>query len=289
MIRKVVSLALIVLSSLSLTACFQKVPAGHVGVKVYLLGTNKGVDHEVVGVGRYWIGINEDLYLFPTYTVNYVWTKDPAEGSPNDESITFQTKEGLDVNTDIGISYHIDPKKVSLVFQKYHKGIDEITDIYLRNMVRDAFVKAASKRSIESVYGEGKTALIQEVQNMVANQVRGIGIIIEKIYWIGKLRLPPQIVQSINAKIAATQKAQQRANEVAQAKAEAEKRRVRAKGEADAKLIAAEAEARANKIIASSITPELIKFYQVQKWNGQMPRYLCGKDSSFSILMQENK
>lgn len=53
------------LSSLNM-GC-SKVEAGHVGVKVYLLGRDKGVDSEVLGVGRYWIGWNEDLYLFPTY------------------------------------------------------------------------------------------------------------------------------------------------------------------------------------------------------------------------------
>ena len=58
----------------SLAAC-SKVPAGHVGVKVYLLGSSKGVDTEELGVGRYWIGINEELYLFPTYMQNYTWVK----------------------------------------------------------------------------------------------------------------------------------------------------------------------------------------------------------------------
>ena len=33
-----------------------KVEAGYVGVRVNLLGGNKGVDSEVLGVGRYWIG-----------------------------------------------------------------------------------------------------------------------------------------------------------------------------------------------------------------------------------------
>ena len=128
----------VIMAFAALSGC-SKVPAGNVGVKVYLLGGEKGVDSEVLRVGRYWIGINEDLFLFPTFTQNYVWTKDATEGSPTDESITFQTQEGLGVNADIGISYHIDTDKVSLIFQKYRKGVDEITDIYLRNMVRDAF------------------------------------------------------------------------------------------------------------------------------------------------------
>ena len=65
---------------------------------------------------------NEELYLFPTYQQNYVWTKDKTEGSPTDESITFQTKEGLSINTDVGISLSVDPDHVSVLFQKFHNN-----------------------------------------------------------------------------------------------------------------------------------------------------------------------
>jgi hypothetical protein len=95
-----------------------KVPAGNVGVKVYLLGSSKGVDSEEVGPGRYWVGWNEDLFLFPTFTQNYVWTRDPDETGNEDESISFQTSEGMTVNADVGISYAIQPGKANDIFQK---------------------------------------------------------------------------------------------------------------------------------------------------------------------------
>lgn len=253
------------------TAC-SKVPAGNVGVKVYLLGTNKGVESEELGVGRYWIGINEELYLFPTFTQNYVWTKDPAEGSQNDESLTFQTMEGLSVNADVGISYHIDANSVSKIFQKYRKGIGEITDIYLRNMVRDAFVTAASHKPIESVYGSGKEELLNEVEDAVRKQVAEIGIIIERIYLVGDLRLPPTVVGAINAKIQATQTAQQRENEVKEAEAAAKKKVAEAEGQAQSILKVAEAQAHANKILAASITPELVRYKAIEQWDGVLPK-----------------
>ncbi len=257
--------------ALPMMAGCSKVPAGSVGVKVFLLGTDKGVDSEELGPGRYWIGLNEELYLFPIFTQNYVWTKNPAEGSSEDESISFQTKEGLSVGADIGISYHIDPTKVSVVFQKYRKGVDEITDIYLRNMVRDALVKAGSIRPIESVYGAGKSDLLAEVENMVREQCGSIGIIIEKISFIGDFRLPPPVTNAINAKIEATQKAQQRQNEVAESKAAADKAREIAKGEADAVLIRAKAQADANRLVAESLTQELVDYESVLRWDGKMP------------------
>lgn len=244
-----------------------KVPAGNVGVKVYLLGGAKGVDHEVLGVGRYWIGVNKELYLFPTFQQNYVWTKDPKEGSKNDESITFQTSEGLSCNADVGISYHLDPEKISIIFQKYRRGIEEITDVYMRNYVRDAFVSASSKYKVESVYGPGKDALLERVNLKVKEDLQNQGIIVDKIYLIGDIRLPQTVIDRLNAKIAATQKAEQVENELREAKAIAAKQIAVARGEAEA-----------NRLRKASITPAMIEYERmlnereaIKKWNGVLP------------------
>lgn len=273
--RKLGKAALIVAALASVSAC-SKVPAGHKGVKVYLLGTDKGVDHEELSPGRYWIGFNEDLFLFPTFMQNTVWTA-PAD-APEEEKggIGFQTSEGLKVRADIGISYAIDPAKVSDIFEKYRKGVDEITGVYLKNMVRDAFNVAASSRKIELVYGEGKAEILAEVERRVREQVAPIGIIVERIYWAGELYLPKSVEDSLNLKIEATQRAAQRLNEVAEAKAEAEKLREKAKGEADAVREAANAEAAANREVAASLTPALVQYRALQAWDGTLPRFTGG-------------
>lgn len=277
---------LIALSFLMLGAC-SKVPAGHVGVKVFLLGGEKGVDSQELGVGRYWIGINEELYLFPTFQQNYVWTKTSTEGSPNDESFTFQTNEGLEVGADIGISYHLDPTKISGIYQKYRRGINEITDVFLRNHVRDALNSQASMLPVASVYGSGKTALITDVSSQVTREVSEIGIVVDKIYLIGSLRLPLTVTKALNAKIEATQKTQQRENEVAQSKAEADKKIETATGKAKSIALIAQAEADANKLVSQSITPELVEYERVKKWDGKMPQVTAG--SSGGILLNVNR
>lgn len=258
---------------IGMTAC-DSVPVGNVGVIVHKLGGSKGVDSEEVGVGRYWLGVNDELFTFPTYSQNESWVK----SSSRDESITFQTKEGLSVNADIGITYNIKADKVSAVFQKYRKGIDEISDIYLRNMVRDALVKEASTRPIESVYGEGKADLIEDVEKLVRSQVEDIGIVVEKINWMGDLRLPSTVVDAINAKIGATQKAAQRENEVAQARAEAQKAIEAAKGEAESALAVARAEAEAIEIKGKALreNPNILELQKVEKWDGVLPVYMTG-------------
>ena len=265
------TIALMCVALGGLAAC-SYVPAGNVGIKVNLLGGEKGVESEVLGVGRYWIGWNEELYVFPTFMQNYVWTAGVDEGSPNDESISFQTADGMTANADIGISYSIDPEKVSIIFQTYRRGVEEITDTFLRNMVRDALVKQSSNKPIEYVYGAGKSELLASVQKDVADQVAPLGINIGKIYWIGEIRLPPTVIDSINAKNAATQMAQQRQNEVAQAKAEADKKIEDARGEAESILRVAEAQAKANKLLAESLTTEFVQYQAITKWDGQLPK-----------------
>jgi regulator of protease activity HflC (stomatin/prohibitin superfamily) len=271
---------------LGVAAC-TKVPAGNVGVKVYLLGNSKGVDVEELSPGRYWIGINEELYLFPTFAQTYTWTREWVDENSDgkaqqdelaDESISFQTKEGLVVSADVGITYNVDPTKVSVLFQKYRKGIDEITDLYLRNMVKDALVTAASTRPIEAVYGVGKAELLKEVETNVREQVAPFGIQIEKLYWAGEFRLPGTVVASINAKIEATQKAQQRENEVAQAKAEADKKIEEARGEAESRLINAKSEAESIRIKGTALAenPKLVELSAIEKWNGVLPTITGG-------------
>lgn len=251
----------------SLAAC-TKVPAGNVGVKFDLYGGNKGVTGEVVGPGKYWLGMNEEMYLFPTFSQNVTWVR--AQGG--DESITFQDKEGTQINADVGISFSIAPDKADTIFQKYRKGIDEIADIYIRNMVRDALNAETSKMGVEDIFGLKKEDLMIAVTRRVKDQVGSIGINVEKIYWVGPMRLPESITAAINAKIAATQKAQQRENELQTAKAQAEIDREKARGEADAVIIAAEAQAKANKLMADSITPNLIQYHNAQRWDGKLPQ-----------------
>lgn len=266
--------------ALGLSAC-SRVDSGYVGVKVYLLGSDKG-DIEVLGMGRHWIGWNEDLYLFPVFQQNYTWAKtpdDPDEPEP-DESINFQTVEGMEVNADVGISFHFEADKVKTIFQTYRRGVSEITDTFLRNHVRDAMNSVGSDLQVESVYGSGKTEFMLTVENLVKEKVGPLGIIIDKIYLIGSFRLPQQIIEALNSKMAATQKAQQRENEVAEATAEANKKIAAARGEAESRKLVAQAEADANTLVTKSLSPELVQYEQVKKWNGVMPSTVLGGNAN---------
>lgn len=246
-----------------MTAC-QRVPAGYRGVIVNLYGSDKGVSEQSVGVGRYFPGWSQELYLFPTFLQNYSWK--------DSQSIRMQTSEGLSISTDAGITYRISPDNVVKVFQKYRLGIEEITNTFLHNMVRDAMNEVASTMTVEEIYGAKKDKFITKVNKIVKAEASDNGIDVDKIYLIGSFQLPNSVVDSINSKIQASQNAIRVENEVATSRAEAQKTIVEAEARARQIMINAESQAKANQILAASLSKEFVQYQAVLKWDGKLPQ-----------------
>jgi regulator of protease activity HflC (stomatin/prohibitin superfamily) len=268
------------------TSC-DSVPVGSVGLKVNKLGGDKGVDTEILGVGRYWIGINEELYLFPTYQVNYTFTQSVSEGSPNNEEFSFQTKEGMECTVDLGVALHYDMDKIVKMFTTYRKGEEEIRSIVVRNAIRDALIETAGSMSVETVYGVGKGKLRDSVQMLVKSRLAPSGIILDKISLIGSVRIPKTVQDALNAKVQMTQDAQRVENEVAKETAQANIRVAQAKGEADAMRIKADAEAYYNRTVSSSLTPTIVQMKWIEAWQGggsKVPTYINGSGAGNFML-----
>ena len=57
--------------------------------------------------------------------------------------------------------------------------------------------------------------------------------------------------------------------------------------QAEAALYAGEKEAEMNKRIAESLTPQLIKYYYIKQWKGELPKTVLGESSSFMINLDQ--
>lgn len=240
----------------AMTACVP-VPAGYVGVQVNKYGGDKGVDIAVKQPGRHWEEWNVETFLFPTYTQTKVWDNNP----PVDESFQFQS-EGMTIRTNVGVTYHIKAENAPVVFQKYRKGIDEVTDVFLRAMIRDTLSTVGATYKADEVHSEKRSQLEQEVQAKVIEQAAKSGITVERVYFVGGMILPDKVIDAINAKVQATQTAQAKENELRSTIADAQKAIEAAKGEAEATRIRGEA-LRAN--------PQALEQMKIEKWDGKNP------------------
>lgn len=248
--------------------CFQMISPGYVGVVVDMLGDNKGVEAKELHVGMHWIAPWKKVYQFPIFEQNDTW-----EGER--EGFNFQTSEGMAVSADIGITYHLRADSIPTIFQRYRRGMYEITHVFIRNYIRDAINKSASHTHIEDLYS-GKESFFEDVESHVRNDLAPMGIELSRIYLIGRFHFPQTVITALNSKIEAMQRAQQRENELREAEAEAKKQIARAEGQARCKIVEAESEAKANLLLAQSVTQELIQWQAVQKWDGQMPHVTSG-------------
>lgn len=253
------------------------VAPGYVGVVVDLFGDTKGVESKELHVGMHFIPPWKSIYQFPVFEQNETW-----EGDRN--AFHFQTSEGLAVSAEVGITFHLRAECIPVIFTKYRRGMDEITHTFVRNYIRDAINKSASKMKIEDLYGSGKELFFDDVQNHVKDDLKRIGIEVSRIYLIGRFHFPQSVVTALNLKIEAIQRAQQRENELREAEAEAKKQIAKAEGQARCSLLKAEAEAKSNLTLSESITPQLIQWYATQKWDGKLPTVL-GNEAGIMIPM----
>lgn len=257
-----------------------------VGIVVNLFGDSQGVVNKELTTGVHFIPPYKNVYKFPTFEQNHQWV--------GDNSFQFQTAEGLSVKSEIGITYHLEPTKIHLLFAKYRRGMDEITDLFIRNHLRDAVNNVASKMNIEDLYGEKKELFFQNVYQHLTAELTDLGFIVSKIYMIGKFQVPEIVVEALNKKIEAIQRAQQRENELRETEAQAKKEIAQAEGlgksmiiaakaRAESMMIEAQANADANALIAKSLTSEIIKWQSVNKWDGKLPHVLSGANTPFLI------
>jgi regulator of protease activity HflC (stomatin/prohibitin superfamily) len=267
-----------------------RVDAGHVGIRVKLAGSDRGVQDMPVVTG--WVLFNpltEQIVLFPTSVQNVVWTQSAHEGRAFDESITFSSGEGVNVNADIGLSFHIEPSLAPRLYGRFRlTDLEKLSDGYMRNTVREAFNDVGSKLPVQEIYGGGKSKMLGEVTQKCRDVFGKDGIVIDQLTINGALRLPQNVMDAINRAMEATQKALESKNRVAQVEAEAqqavtqahgaaEAARQKAEGEADALLIRARAEAQANEIIRLSTTPTVLQYRALEHWDGKLPEYSAGQ------------
>lgn len=247
---------------------FKMIAPGYVGVVIDMLGSSKGVEAKELHVGMHWIAPWKSVYQFPIFEQNDTW-----EGEH--DGFNFQTSEGMAVSADIGITYHLRPDSIPLIFQKYRRGMDEITNVFIRNFIRDAINKSASRTRIEDLYSL-KQGFFEDVEAHVKADLFPLGIELSRIYLIGRFHFPATVISALNSKIEAMQRAQQRENELREAEAEAKKQIAKAEGQARCAILQAESESKANLLLAKSVTPELIQWQAVQKWDGKLPNVTSG-------------
>ena len=206
--------------------------------------------------------INTGVYTYPV-TVQEV----------DYEPFTITSKDHTMFTADPMLAYQINRDKAVDIFAKYRKPLKDIESGYLKLIICDAYRITASKYNSDELMSN-KLKFETEVQNMLDSTLLKEGFVIAQFT---SQTIPPKSLQdAIDAKNKAIQESLKAENLVKQAKANAKIKIAEAEGEAQALIIKSKAEAEANRIIANSLTNNLVQLRAIETWNGVMPTYQGG-------------
>jgi len=259
----------LVFASLFLVNSCERIDAGHVGVKVDMYGSGKGVNDvtECTGVVFY-NPITTKIYEFPTFIQHKEYKEE--------NSFVVNSKDGSEFSVSPIMNYSVQREKVPAIFAKYRRSLEEIEEGFLKTAVYDAFRLATNKYTADGLIGNREVFEV-EVRRLLEGQLLKEGFVINQ--FTSNLVYPDSFKKAINAKNNAVQSALMAENKVKQAEAEAKIKVATANGNAEALLANARAEAESNRLRQQTLTPMLLQQQWIEKWRGNVPTTQLGTNT----------
>jgi regulator of protease activity HflC (stomatin/prohibitin superfamily) len=265
----ILGVIVLIFASIFLMNSCERIDAGHVGVKVDMYGSGKGVNDvtECTGVVFY-NPITTKIYEFPTF-IQHKEYKD-------ENSFVVNSKDGSEFSVSPIMNYSVQREKVPAIFAKYRRSLEEIEEGFLKTAVYDAFRLATNKYTADGLIGNREVFEI-EVRRLLESQLLKEGFVINQ--FTSNLVYPDSFKKAINAKNNAVQAALMAENKVKQAEAEAKIKVATANGNAEALLANARAEAESNRLRQQTLTPMLLQQQWIEKWKGNVPTTQLGANT----------
>ena len=252
----------------------ERIDAGHVGVRVNLYGTGKGVGDITECTGFvFYNPISTKIYEFPTYIQHkeYVKTED------DDNSFVVNSKDGSEFHVAPIVNYSVQREKVPFIFGKYRRTLESIEEGFLKTTIYDAFRMTANSYTAEELISNRQT-FENKVRAKLDDDLLKEGFVINQL--TSNLGYPETFKKAIEAKNNAVQQSLTAENQVKTAEANAKIQVAKAEGNAQAMLATAKAEAESYRLKQTSITPMLLQQMWIEKWNGQMPTTQLGSGTN---------
>jgi regulator of protease activity HflC (stomatin/prohibitin superfamily) len=263
----------IVMMTFLFNSC-ERIDAGHVGVRVNLYGTGKGVGDITECTG--WVfynPISTKIYEFPTYIQHKEYTKTEDE----DNSFVVNSKDGSEFHVAPIVNYSVQREKVPFIFGKYRRTLELIEEGFLKTTIYDAFRMTANSYTAEELISNRQVFETKVRAKLDADLVKE-GFVISQL--TSNLGYPETFKKAIESKNNAVQAALTAENQVKTAEAQAKIKVATAEGNAQAMLATAKAEAESYRLKQSAITPMLLQQMWIEKWNGAMPTTQLGSGTN---------
>lgn len=181
---------------------------------------------------------------------NSIYVYDVSEKKV-EESMDVLDKNGLSLSVDVSVRFTPMKDKIGEIQENFKS---EYVNVLVIPEVRSSVRQVMGRYTAEEIYSTKRSEVEDAIKNETAEVLSAEGNnVIMRALLIRAINLPAQIKQAIENKL-------QQEQEALAYKFRLEKEQ----SEAERKRIAAEGEATANKIVNSSLTPELLKMRGIE-------------------------
>ncbi|WP_051906573.1 SPFH domain-containing protein [Methylomarinum vadi] len=218
------------------------------------------------------------------------------------EKVHVPSQDKLKTSMDISVTFRLDGSRTPTILQE-SGTLEDVVSKHITPKVRSLLREAG--KTVEQSQDFYLDSVQQQLQSYMENGLREYldtkGVIVTAVLF-RDITLPQVVTDAV---IQTKERQEQLEREKAQLKIveqqaqqqvkQAEARQMAAVADANAKKIQADAEAyriskeaeaqaKANELLAKSVTPALIRYNAVHKWNGEYPRTLLGGKNEGLIL-----
>jgi prohibitin 1 len=251
-ILKLAGLAFVALITVILLfSCVTKVSTGHVGV-LTLFGR---VTPEVLTEGIHLINplkTNNEMSI-QTQTIK--------------ESASVPSSEGLVMNLDTSLIYHLDPTRAADVYQKIGSNYEAVV---VEPTLRAAIREATASHTANALYTGEREMVAKQISDQLTTELNKRGLLVENVL-LRDIQLPQTLKASIEAKQQAEQEALAMNFRLQKEKQEAERKRIEAAGVRDFQ-----------QIVAQGISPALLQ------WKGIEATEILAKSPNSKVVVIGN-
>lgn len=187
-----------------------------------------------------------------------------------------------DVHAEVAIQYHPSREAVEWLHREY--GV-HYADVVLAPAVQEVVKATTARYNADQLISE-RVEVKSEIVRALRERMEAVNVELKEVD-IKDFDFSDSFNAAIEAKVTAQQKALEEFNRLEQTRYQALGAETAASGRANATRIEAQAQADSARIISEQLSqdPRYIDYLRVQKWDGQLPRYMGGDAGEMNLLV----
>jgi regulator of protease activity HflC (stomatin/prohibitin superfamily) len=264
---KLIKWAAAVIIAAVLTLSFvgvERIDAGHVGLKVNMVGGDKGVSKtEYVTGWVFYLKPFTKVYEFPTFQQHKDY-----------DQFDVPSKGGTVFNVHPSFNYNLNSGKVAEMFTTFRLPLTQLENGYLQNALMVSLREVTNTFTVDSILNNlsGYDAAVLAKLNEKLHPYFTVTTFTSRLEPDGRLK------DVIAAKSQAIQEALQLENEQKKIQVQAENDIIEAKRDSTVDVVKAQAQAKAIQLQQQALqqSPQYVELIKAQKWDGKLPQYQFG-------------